>query len=172
MNLIRNMCSGITLLKLLHLSGAIELMGERESLQWRHDERDGVSNHQPHDCLLNRLFKAQIKENIKAPRYWPLWGEFTGDRWIPRTKGQWHGKCFHLMTSSWCSGIWRYPVGSRLINKTYFTFLTENENLRKHLSLVPKDLYKCMYDWHLEVLAFSGLTKTWKKILPDAQPDP
>ena len=23
------------------------------------------------------------------------------DRWIPRTKGQLRGKCFHLMTSSW-----------------------------------------------------------------------
>ena len=46
------------------------------SLQWRHNERDGVSNQQPHDCLLNRLFKAQIKENIKAPR----------DRWIHHTK--------------------------------------------------------------------------------------
>ena len=32
--------------------------------------------------------QAQIKENIKAQRYWPLWGELTGDRWIPRTKGQ------------------------------------------------------------------------------------
>ena len=40
------------------------------------------------------------KENIKTPRHWPLWGEITGDRWIPRTKGQQHGKCFHLMTSS------------------------------------------------------------------------
>ena len=29
-------------------------------------------------------------------------GEFTGDRWIPRTNGQWRGKCFHLMTSSYC----------------------------------------------------------------------
>ena len=28
------------------------------SLQWRHNERDGVSNHQPPDCLLNRSFKA------------------------------------------------------------------------------------------------------------------
>ena len=25
------------------------------------------------------------------------------DRWIPRTKGQLRGKCFHLMTSSWFS---------------------------------------------------------------------
>ena len=49
--------------------------------------RDGVSNDQPHDCLLNRLFR-QIKENIKAPRHWPLCGEFTGHRWIPCTKGQ------------------------------------------------------------------------------------
>ena len=30
----------------------------------------------------------QIKENTKAPRHWTLWGEFTGDRWIPLIKGQ------------------------------------------------------------------------------------
>ena len=34
------------------------------------------------------FIQAQIKENIKAPRHWPLCGEFTGDRWIPRTNGQ------------------------------------------------------------------------------------
>ena len=42
----------------------------------------------------------QIKKNIKAPRHWPLCGEFTGDRWIPRTNGQQRGKCFYMMTSS------------------------------------------------------------------------
>ena len=74
-------------------------------LQWRHDGRDGVSNHQPDDCLLNPLFKRRSKKNIKAPRHWPLWGEITGDRWIPRTKVQWGGKYFHLMTSSCTSHI-------------------------------------------------------------------
>ena len=59
----------------------------QHTLHWRHNEHDGVSNHQPNDCLLNRLFR-QIKENIKAPCHWSLCGEFTGDRWIPRTKGQ------------------------------------------------------------------------------------
>ena len=34
----------------------------------------------------------------RHPRHCPLWGEFTGDRWIPRTKGQSRGKCFHLIT--------------------------------------------------------------------------
>ena len=46
------------------------------------------------------FIRAQIKESIKAPRHWPLCGEFTGGRWIPRTTGQLRGKCFHLMTSS------------------------------------------------------------------------
>ena len=35
------------------------------SLQWRHNERDGVSNHRRHTQL---FVQAQIKENIKAPR--------------------------------------------------------------------------------------------------------
>ena len=30
--------------------------------QWRHNERDGVSNHQLHDCLLNRLFRRRSKK--------------------------------------------------------------------------------------------------------------
>ena len=49
------------------------------SLQWRHNERDGVSNHQPHDCLLNRLFRRSSK-NIKALRHCPLWREFPAQR--------------------------------------------------------------------------------------------
>ena len=35
------------------------------TLQWRHNECDGVSNHQPHDCLLNRLFRRRSKETSK-----------------------------------------------------------------------------------------------------------
>ena len=34
------------------------------SLQWRHNGRDSVSNHQPHDCLRNHLFRRRSK-NIK-----------------------------------------------------------------------------------------------------------
>ena len=35
------------------------------SLQWRHNGRDGVSNHQPHDCLLNRLLRRRSKRTWK-----------------------------------------------------------------------------------------------------------
>ena len=35
------------------------------ALLWRHNERDGVSNHQPHDCLLNRSFRRRSKKTLK-----------------------------------------------------------------------------------------------------------
>ena len=51
-------------------------------LQWRHNGRNGVSNHHPHVCLLNRLFRCRSKKTSK-PRvtglcvgYSPGTGEF------------------------------------------------------------------------------------------------
>ena len=35
------------------------------ALQWRHKGCDSVSNHQPHDCLLNGLFKRRSKKTSK-----------------------------------------------------------------------------------------------------------
>ena len=35
------------------------------SLQWRHNGLDGISNHQPHHCLLGRLFKRRSKKTSK-----------------------------------------------------------------------------------------------------------
>ena len=35
------------------------------SLQWLHNDHDSVSNHQPHDCLLNRLFGRRSKNTSK-----------------------------------------------------------------------------------------------------------
>ena len=34
-------------------------------LLWRHNGRDGITNHQPHDCLLNRLFRRRSKKTSK-----------------------------------------------------------------------------------------------------------
>ena len=53
--------------------------------QWRQNRR----LKSPASRVFTQLFiQAQLKENVKGPRYWPLYGEFTGDWWIPRTNGQ------------------------------------------------------------------------------------
>ena len=34
----------------------------------------------------------------------PLWGEFTGHRWIPLTKGQWRGALMFSLICAWTNG--------------------------------------------------------------------
>ena len=38
---------------------------EETSLRWRHNGLDSISNHQPHDCLLNRSFGRRSKKTSK-----------------------------------------------------------------------------------------------------------
>ena len=48
---------------LAELRADIKVMTTTEhTLQWRHNGRDSDSNHQPHDCLLNSLFKRRSKK--------------------------------------------------------------------------------------------------------------
>ena len=58
-----------------------------DSLQWRHKGCDSASNHQPHDCFLNRLFRHRSKKHqssaslafvrgihrrpVNSPHKWP-----------------------------------------------------------------------------------------------------
>ena len=56
------------------------------ALQWRDNERDGVLNHQSHDCLLNRLFSRKSKKTSKlrvtglCEGNSPVTGEFPAHR--------------------------------------------------------------------------------------------
>ena len=56
------------------------------SLQWRHNELDGVSNHRRLECLLNRLFSRRSKKTSKlrvnglCARNSPVTGEFLAQR--------------------------------------------------------------------------------------------
>ena len=104
------------------------------TLLWRHNGCDGVSNHQPHDCLLNHLFRRRSKKHQSSASLAFLWGFHRSPvnsphkrpvnqcadqrkhqssaslafvHWIPRTNGKQRGKCFHLMTSS-CMGVFIY----------------------------------------------------------------
>ena len=64
------------------------------TLQWRHNEHHGVSNHQPYDRLLNRLFRRRSQKTSKLR----VTGLCAGNS--PVT-----GEFFHLMTSSWFTHV-------------------------------------------------------------------
>ena len=44
------------------------------TLQWHHNGRDGVSDHQPHDCLLKRLFRRRSKKHQSSASLAFVWG--------------------------------------------------------------------------------------------------
>ena len=73
-----------------------------------HNRRDGASNHQPHDCLLNRLFRRRSKKSSKLRVTGLCAGNSPVTSECPCTDGQLRGKCFHLMTSSWITILWIY----------------------------------------------------------------
>ena len=53
------------------------------TLQWRHNERDGDSNHRRLDCLFNRFFRHRLKKTLKLIVAGLCEGETTDDRWFP-----------------------------------------------------------------------------------------
>ena len=79
--------SGLRTLPCIHIWGGnlSDRVNHKSALQWRHNGR----LKSPASPLFTQPFiQAQTKENIKAPRHWPLCREFSGDRWIPHTNGQ------------------------------------------------------------------------------------
>ena len=49
--------------------------------------------------------------------------ETTSDWWIPLTKVQWRGKCFHFMTSSWRIRLWK--MIKRFLLWIHFCWITK-----------------------------------------------
>ena len=89
------------------------------TLHWRHNAHDGVSNHQPHGCLLNRLFTRRSKKTSKLRATGLCVGNSPGPVNSPH-KGQLRGKGFHLMTSSWSNSLqrmWRSASKGSIVNQ-------------------------------------------------------
>ena len=50
---------------LLESTYRVQVVHPGNTLRWRHNDHDEVSNHQPHGCLLNRLFRRRSKKTSK-----------------------------------------------------------------------------------------------------------
>ena len=88
-------------------------------LQWRHNERDGVSNHQPRHCLLTSLFRRRSKKTSKLRNTGLCAGNSPGTGEFPAQRASNEGK-----VSIW----WRHHV--------MFTMM--HSHLQLHLCLEEK----------------------------------
>ena len=87
--------------------------------------------------VYSTCYSGADQRKHQAPRHWPLCGEFTGDRWITCTKGQQHGKCFHLMTSS-CNVISKW---NEIITGNWWPILQCSQLLHSLSKMYPEDIY-------------------------------
>ena len=85
----------------------INLQSLLETLQWRHNEHDGVSNHQPNDCLLKCSFRRRSKKTSKlrvtgvCEENSPVTGEFPLQRASDAGNVSiWW--CHHWVYIGWC----------------------------------------------------------------------
>ena len=82
------------------------------TLRWRQNGRDSVSNHQPHDCLLNRLLRRRSKKTSKlrvtglCGGNSPGTGEFPAQMasYMENVSIWWRHHVFALISTqySWC----------------------------------------------------------------------
>ena len=76
------------------------------SLQWRHNRRKSVSSNQPHDCLLNRLFRRRLKKTSSCASLAFVRGIHRGpvnspDKWPVTRKMFPFGDVIMLMIDPW-----------------------------------------------------------------------
>ena len=111
--------------------------------------------------------QAQMKENTKAPRHWPLWGESTGDRWIPSQRASNAEKSFHLtVTSSSIQIFFDYDNQQVYIYKISRLAREMNSLTRQHKAwwcpIVKKYLYNHRFNhfcwWNFKVF----LLRPWR----------
>ena len=126
----------------------------------------------PSSRLFTQPFvQAKIKENIKAPRHWPLCGEFTGDRWIPRKRASnaenvsiwWrhHGRSsspFLSILSTWA----RFGLMNRLILQIPQSHIQQRtiQNRNIYIWIVHCGIWdRLLWDWcNRYIASFPGLS--------------
>ena len=83
-----------------------------KSLQWRHNDPWWRLKSPASRLFTQSFIRAQIKENIKASRHWPLCGEFTGTGEFPAQRASYtenvsiwwrHHVMAHLQAAWWPS---------------------------------------------------------------------
>ena len=92
-------------------------------LHWRHNGRDCVLNHQPYDCLLNRLFRRRSKKTSKLrvtglcegnspPHKWPVMRKMFPFGDVIMRYDQWQKVKLSVSVYEGCSFAETQPRGS------------------------------------------------------------
>ena len=121
------------------------------SLRWRHNDHDGVSNHQPYDRLLNRLFGRRSMKTSKlrvtglCAGKSPVTGEFPAQMAsnAENISIWWrhHDNNVHPLLSHWLLGLEIPSPTAFMLWHRGLNTLRSRQNGRHF----PDDIFKCIF---------------------------
>ena len=112
------------------------------TLHWRHNDHDGVSNHPPHDCLFNRLFRRRSKKISKLRVTGLCAGNSPGPVNYPHKRSVTR-EMFPFRDV--IMDIWQMWLQSQTW-KMVMHVLTKYNNVEDGLPFIKTYLRKCTYD--------------------------
>ena len=141
------------------------------TLQWRHNERDGVSNRQPRDCLLNGVFRRKSKRTSKlrvtglCAGISPVTGEF------PAQMASNAGNVFiwwrhHGSNPEGC--WWHRPLSNRNKMKHIASIIsgkqdTKQSHLQTHTTSMATKKWQTFCTRHFQTLSWEETFVYWIK---------
>ena len=119
---------------------------QASTLRWRHNDHAGVSNHQPHGCLLNRLFRRKSKKTSKLRVTGLCMGNSPGTGEFPAQMAS-----YAENVSIW----WRHHVDDWVMLMSFIFFGTSGRKF--YLSIITYTTGRMWLDWvfygHFETLS-------------------
>ena len=103
------------------------------ALWWRHNGRNGISNHQPHNCLLNHLFRRRSKKTSKLRVTGLCAGNSPGTGEFPT----------QMASNAENVSIWWRHHGTSVIDDSLNRLLSESIGQRKGSEFYSKSNYNC-----------------------------
>ena len=103
------------------------------TLQWRNNERDSVSNHQPYVCLLNRLLRLRWKKTSKlrvtgfCEGNSPVTGEFSAQRASNAENMSIWWRYHEFSRDTWCA--WLLSIACVYSSRAVFHAFTSSNDI-------------------------------------------
>ena len=138
----------------------------KRSLQWRHNGQDSVSNHQPHECLLNRIFSRRSKKTSKLrvtglcvgnssvtgefPHKWPVTRKMFSFWWL-----------HHVIPGEKDGRHWVAVCGA----PTQFWIISKTDGIYFQKSLEAHWTIEGRYQWSVSTMELDVLKSAWNTYL-------
>ena len=127
------------------------------SLQWRHNGHGSVSNHQPHDCLLNRLLRRRSKKTLKLRVTVLCAGNSPGTGEFPAQMASHAGN----VSIWWRHHVWSHHMERHVVDGIGSDKTGRCWKIHENLSIIHESFRTIHLIFYLKITGFRNIYTQW-----------